>query len=56
MTMSAFMRPDYKDRLTHAGFTVEVFKWVDEAENFGGRRNLFGLNEDESVYFVSKPR
>ena len=45
---------DYKDRLTHAGFTVEVFKWVDEAENFGGRRNLFGLNEDESVFFCQQ--
>ena len=47
---------DYQDRLAQAGFTVSVFKWVTEAEKFGGRRNFFGLNEEESVYFVSKPR
>jgi hypothetical protein len=46
---------DYKDRLTHAGFKVEVFKWVAEAESFGGRRNLFGLNEDESVFLSASP-
>jgi SAM-dependent methyltransferase len=45
---------DYQDRLAQVGFKVNVFKWVNEAENFGGRRNLFGLNEDECIYFVSK--
>lgn len=45
---------DYKDKLTQAGFKVNVFKWISEAENFGDRKNLFGLNEEESVYFVSK--
>jgi SAM-dependent methyltransferase len=45
---------DYQDRLAKAGFKVNVFKWVTEAENFGGRRNLFGLNEKEYVYFVRK--
>lgn len=43
---------DYKDRLMQAGFKVNVFKWVTE----GGRRNVFGLNKEECVYFVSKPR
>ncbi len=47
---------DYQDRLAQAGFKVNVFKWVTEAENFGGRRNVFGLNEEECVYFVSKHR
>ena len=47
---------DYQDRLAQAGFKVNVFKWVAEAENFGGQRNVFGLNEEECVYFVSKHR
>jgi len=45
---------DYQDRLAKAGFKVSVFKWVTEPENFGGRRNVFGLNEKESVYFARK--
>jgi predicted SAM-dependent methyltransferase len=47
---------DYLDRLAQAGFKVNVFKWVTQAEDFGGRRNVFGLNEEECVYFVSKHR
>jgi len=47
---------DYQDRLAQAGFKVHVFKWVTEVENFGGLRNVFGLNEEECVYFVSKKR
>lgn len=45
---------DYQDRLRQAGFKVNVFKWGAEADNFGGKRNLFGLLKDEPVYFVSK--
>ncbi len=45
---------DYKDRLEHAGFKVDVFKWVTEAENFGGRKNRFGLNEEECLFLASK--
>lgn len=47
---------DYKDRLMEAGFDVSVFKWTEAPEEFGGRQNVFALNEDESVYFVRKPR
>lgn len=47
---------DYQDRLAQAGFKVCVFKWVAEAKNFGGRRNVFGLNEEECVYFARKPQ
>jgi SAM-dependent methyltransferase len=47
---------DYQDRLAQAGFRVSVFEWVNEAESFGGGRNVFGLNEEECVYFVSKDR
>lgn len=46
---------DYKDRLKQVGFKVSVFNWISEIENFGGRENLFGLNEEEGVYFVTKP-
>ena len=49
-----YTEEDYQNRLTQAGFKVNVFKWVTEAETFGGRRNVFGLNEEERVYFVSK--
>jgi len=45
---------DYQDRLMQYGFKVNVFKWFTEAEHFGGQQNLFGLNEEECVYFVSK--
>jgi predicted SAM-dependent methyltransferase len=45
---------DYQDRLAKAGFKVNIFNWASEAGNFGGKRNLFGLNEEEPVYFVSK--
>lgn len=45
---------DYKDRLEHAGFKVDVFKWVTESENFGGRKNRFGLNEEESLFLARK--
>lgn len=47
---------DYQHRLAQSGFRVYVFNWVAEAENFGGQRNVFGLNEEECVYFVSKHR
>jgi SAM-dependent methyltransferase len=46
---------DYQDRLAKTGFEVSVFKWVTEAERFGGRRNVFALNEQEWVHFVRKP-
>jgi len=46
---------DYRDRLEKVGVIVNVFQWVNEPKNFGGRRNLFGLNRKESVYHVSKP-
>lgn len=45
---------DYKDRLEQAGFKVSVFNWVTEAEKFGGRKNRFGLNEEECVFFARK--
>ena len=46
---------DYKDRLAQAGFKVNVFKWVTDHNNFGGHKNIFGLNEEECVFFVNKP-
>ena len=47
---------DYTDRLSQAGFEVNVFKWNSDLVNFGGRHNSFGLNKDESVFFASKSR
>jgi SAM-dependent methyltransferase len=46
---------DYQDRLTQAGFKVNVFKWVSEIENFGGKQNIFGLTEEENIYFATTP-
>jgi len=51
-----YTEEDYQNRLTQAGFRVNVFKWITEADTFGGRQNVFGLNEEERVYFVSKHR
>jgi SAM-dependent methyltransferase len=45
---------DYEQRLTQAGFTVDVFRWTTAPERFGGRRNVFGLNEQECVYFLRR--
>lgn len=48
---------DYKDRLEQVGFKVEVFEWFSkETEDFGGQKNRFGLNRDESVYVAIKPQ
>ncbi len=47
---------DYQARLAQAGFKVNVFKWVNEPKKFGGRRNVFGLIEEEDVYSVTKHR
>jgi len=45
---------DYQDRLERVHFKVDVFKWIMEPEKFGKLQNIFGLNEEEHVYFVSK--
>ena len=45
---------DYKDRLERTGFEVDTFKWVTESENFGGRRNRFGLIEEECLFLANK--
>jgi predicted SAM-dependent methyltransferase len=46
---------DYTDRLEQAGFRIHVFYWTKDAQNFGGRKNRYGLNEQEGVYFATKP-
>lgn len=46
---------DYKDRLERAGFDVNVFRWTEERESFGGKENKFALIEDEPLFHVSKP-
>lgn len=46
---------DYKGRLEEAGFKVTIFRWTDDAEEFGGRENRFALNEKEAIYRVDKP-
>lgn len=51
-----YAEENYRDRLTRAGFKVNVFKWVTKAENFGGRRNIFALNKKEHIYCVTKHR
>jgi len=45
---------DYEHRLAQAGFKVDIFRWITSPDNFGGRRNMFGLNEQECVYFLRK--
>jgi predicted SAM-dependent methyltransferase len=45
---------DYKDRLEHVGFKVNVIRWTARVHDFGGPRNRFGLNEKESVYLATK--
>jgi predicted SAM-dependent methyltransferase len=45
---------DYKTRLAQAGFKVDIFDWTTERANFGGSRNLYGLDERERVYIGRK--
>ena len=45
---------DYKERLEHVGFKVNVFRWTTRVHDFGGPGNRFGLNEDEAVYLATK--
>lgn len=47
---------DYVNRLARVGFEVEVFNWLADWANFGGKRNLFGLNEEEKIYIGHKRR
>jgi ubiquinone/menaquinone biosynthesis C-methylase UbiE len=46
---------DYLDRLQRAGLTVKVFRWQSESERFGGRENIFGLIENEPLFFARRP-
>ncbi len=47
---------DYRDRLEQVGFRVSVFQWSREAaQEFGGVKNRFALNEDERVYIATRP-
>jgi SAM-dependent methyltransferase len=45
---------DYTDRLADAGLRVEVFRWTSDPAEFGGPKNRYGLNEEESVFLVYK--
>ena len=47
---------DYKNRLEEAGFSVEEFEWTKSNERYGGPTNRYGLNENEVIYRVSKPK
>jgi len=49
-----YARDDYEHRLAQAGFKVDSFNWIAAPDNFGGRKNVFGLNEQECVYFLRK--
>jgi len=46
---------DYADRLTSAGFAVEVFRWEESPEGFGGAENRFALNPEEPIFLCRKP-
>jgi len=45
---------DYKDRLEQAGFTVDIFDWNNDAANYGGDANKFGLDPKERIYVACK--
>jgi predicted SAM-dependent methyltransferase len=47
---------DFGNRLTQAGFALDIFSWADGGRKFGGSANIYGLIKDESVYFARKPR
>ena len=45
---------DYGDRLKTYGFDVDVFRWSDDYDNFGGAKNRFGLIEEAPVFLARK--
>lgn len=45
---------DYLSRLESAGFHVEPFKWITEADYFGGKKNKYCLNEKELIFCARK--
>ena len=47
---------DYSQRLASAGYEVEVFRWTDAPEKFGGAANRFALNPEEEIFVCRKPR
>lgn len=44
---------DYNDRLKKAGFEVEEYKWINDAD-LDNPNNRLGLNEDEVVFYCQK--
>ena len=46
---------DYTQRLEQVGFSVDIFEWSAHNHYFGGKKNRFGLIEDEHVYCARKP-
>ncbi|MCF8261854.1 MAG: methyltransferase domain-containing protein [Melioribacteraceae bacterium] len=45
---------DYFERLQSVGFKLEIFDWRTDLKDFGGEKNLFGLNKNEKIFFVTK--
>ena len=45
---------DYVDRLSSAGFTVEIFQWWKDRMSFGGASNRYGLLKDECLFLARK--
>lgn len=45
---------DYVGKLRSVGFIVNEFNWLDHLENYGGSKNKYGLNPDETIYFAVK--
>ena len=46
---------DYPNRLRRIGFDVKAFEWWNEAADFGGAQNRFGLLPYETLYVAFKP-
>jgi SAM-dependent methyltransferase len=45
---------DYRQRLEQVGFSVDIFRWTEEPDLFGGRHNRFRLHTDEELYVAIK--
>jgi SAM-dependent methyltransferase len=46
---------DYADRLRESGYDLEIYRWADHPEHFGGKENRYALNPEEVIFAGRKP-
>ena len=50
-----YAQADYPQRLRECGYEVELFRWWETPEHYGGKDNRSALNAEEVVFVCRKP-